>query len=554
MAVVVWTDLIIFILLLALFIYVFATVTMTQLHKIYLAFHFTMMLWPFYQFAIKITDSPSVQLLYVKLSFIDLALLTTGWLLFTFFLTDHSRYLRKSVIILLYMPILIIAISVIINPAGIFVLPMYDGYIQRTYGPLFWVILIVLVCYISISVYLIYSALKFNNTPRIKKQVMHVLKGVVILTAMVLLDILFNVVLASDLPVIPGFTSLGILLSAVFFVIAIHRDKVLDIVTIAHQDIIDTIEQGILVLDDDEIVVEINQSLLPYIHFHIGDRSDIEALLPPEQSASTIESFLHTYRNLPLERAEIGLFYPSENRYVHIHVSPIIVNNSKVGRIITFQNMTEILQLIHDTHLQNEILQERNLALTTIQEELFHTNQKLNHMAITDSLTGCYNRHYLTEQLEQEVKENMKHQVPFTILLIDIDFFKQVNDNYGHLVGDIVICDTVEVIKKTLRHTDILARYGGEEFIVYLPNTDQIRANIIAERLKTTIANNKVVVDDIAHDVSVTISMGLLSINNSTPIESSKSNIKLSDLFESVDNALYQAKESGRNQIVSIVG
>lgn len=110
-----------------------------------------------------------------------------------------------------------------------------------------------------------------------------------------------------------------------------------------------------------------------------------------------------------------------------------------VGRILTFQDRSELHRLIAETNQQNEILQERNLALIEIQNELSQTNQKLKQMAITDSLTGCYNRHYLTQYLEQEIIENMILKQPFAIILLDIDFFKTVNDNYGHLVGDVVI-------------------------------------------------------------------------------------------------------------------
>ncbi|OAB35308.1 histidine kinase N-terminal 7TM domain-containing diguanylate cyclase [Paenibacillus glacialis] len=553
MGLVVWIDLILFIILFALFIYVFASVTITNLHKVYLVFHFAMMLWPFCQFSIKITDNPKLQLFYVKLSFMDTALLATGWLLFTILLTGKSYVLRRKVSLLLFVPPIFIAIGVIINPNGMFVLPIEGGYFQRTYGPIFWFIITTVITYAIISLYIIYLALSSSNTTRIKKQVSHVLIGVSVLSAFVLLDIFLNVVLSLSPPVIPGMTSLGILLSAIFFIIAIHRDKIFDIVTIAHQDIIDTIEQGILVLDDNETVVEINQSLLPHINLQIGDHFDIADIYLSEQSDIHFDVFLHTYREQPLERANIELFYPGINGYIKIHAAPIIVNGVMVGRIITIQDMTELRRLIDATNLQSESLQERNLELIGIQNELFQTNRKLKQMAVTDSLTGCYNRHYLTQQLEHEVMNNMKYQTPFTILLIDIDFFKSINDDYGHLVGDAVICNTVEVIKKTLRQSDILARYGGEEFIVYLPNTSQAQAKLLAERVKSAIEDNKVVIDNVTHALSITISIGLLSLNNFTIKNTNSSKIHLNDMFESVDKALYQAKKAGRNRIVSIV-
>lgn len=137
MNVMTWIDLSLFFVLFALFIYIFFSVTITNLHKVYLTFHFTMMLWPFCQFALKTTADPDVQLFYVKLAFIDSILLTIGWLLFTIFLTGKSYLLRKKKTLILYIVAAFILIGVIVNPKQSFVLPMHGGYVERSYGPLF---------------------------------------------------------------------------------------------------------------------------------------------------------------------------------------------------------------------------------------------------------------------------------------------------------------------------------------------------------------------------------------------------------------------------------
>lgn len=554
MDLVVWIDLILFFLLFALFVYVFATVTITNLHKVYLVFHFAMMLWPFCQFAIKTTGNPMFQLFYVKVAFIDSTILATGWLLFTIFLTGRSNVLQKKISLALFLISAILSLGVIANPNDWFVLPVDGGYIQRIYGPIFWLIVTTIIVYIIISLYFIYLALVSDNASRIKRQVLQVLRGIIVMTSFILLDIFFNVVLDRYLPVIPGLTSLGIFLSAIFFVISIHRDKVLDIVTIAHQDIIDTIAYGILVLDENETVIEINQALLPYLNLRIGDRFEISSILPEGQRTDFTDEFLQNYREHPMKKTQIEFLHTSIHLYIKMDVAPIVVRGVMVGRIITFEDMTELRSLFDETTLQNEILQERNQSLIGIQNELFQTNRKLKEMAITDSLTGCYNRHYLTQQLEHEVMKSRQSRTPFAIFLVDIDFFKHVNDSYGHLTGDEVICSTVEVIRQTLREKDILARYGGEEFIIYLPNTNQSQALLLAEQIKSNIEMNQIIFDHVSHPVSITISMGLLSINNDFRAET-KDNPKtyLNDLFESVDKALYQAKKEGRNRIVSII-
>lgn len=554
MDVIAWIDLIIFFLLFALFVYVFASVTITNLHKAYLAFHFAMMLWPFCQFAIKATDNSAIQLYLIKLAFVDLSLLAIGWLFFTLFLTGQSPFPRRKISLAISVPALLVALAVIFNPNAMFVQPIHGSYIQRSYGSLFWFTIIILIGYILVSLYIMYLALVSDNASRIKKQVKQVLKGILVMTAFILSDIFLNVAFPQTQAIVPGLTSLGILLSAIFFVIAIHRNKVFDIVTIAHQDITNTITLGILVVDDNEIIVEMNQSLPPYIDLHIGDRFDISAIFPQEELVCTADLFIKTYQECPLERGEIEIIYNKIDRcHVKIQVSPIMVRDTMVGRIITFQDMSELRRLIDETKLQNEILQDRNQSLIAIQQELYQTNQKLEQIAITDSLTGCYNRNYLAQQLQNEVIRNMKDQMPFSLLLLDIDFFKLINDTYGHIVGDEVICSTVEIIKQTLRQTDILARFGGEEFIIYLPNTIPSQAHILAERVISAVESNKMIFPNVNNSVSITISMGLLSISNFTIEESKNSQNILSEMFQSVDKALYQAKREGRNRIVSIV-
>ncbi|MNV78228.1 putative diguanylate cyclase YdaM [compost metagenome] len=138
------------------------------------------------------------------------------------------------------------------------------------------------------------------------------------------------------------------------------------------------------------------------------------------------------------------------------------------------------------------------------------------------------------------------------MILIDIDFFKAVNDRYGHLAGDLVICGTVEILQRTLQEKDILARYGGEEFIIYLPDTEEAQAVAIAKQLKSAVAANKMSIDNVEHPVSVTISMGVLSIADFKAGQPKDASAYLNDLFKTVDKALYAAKHQGRNRIVSV--
>lgn len=519
-----WLDLYLVFLLFFLFVYLFVSVAVTNLHKAYFAFHFFMMLWPLCQFAVKMTEKPETQLVYVKLAFVDLSLLGIGWLVFAFFLTGNTAWLRSKKTVLFFIPALLTTVVVWGNYNGLFVQPFDGEYIKRQYGPLFWVVISVLLCYLFVPLTIIARAVFSANAPRMKRQVKLVLAGIMILTVFAMLDIVINVVCFPLFPVVPGLTSFGIFISAIFFVVAIHRFKMLDIVTIAHQDVIDTIGDGILVLDEHETVLEINRTLRPYLDLRLGDRFEIESVLQHPCASALRSDFLQAYREEPLRTARLDMTTDgSDRRHISLQATPIVINDVRVGRIVTLRDVTEARRLVNE----------------------------LERMAVTDSLTGCYNRHYLTRHLENDIMLHVSGQRPFAVLLLDIDYFKRVNDKYGHLVGDEVICRTVDAIRETIRHTDIIARFGGEEFMVYLPDTAPQEAALVAERIKAAVASNQASVDNGTFRLSVTVSMGLLAVDSFD--EGLQSNPKgyITRLFSLVDESLYQAKNNGRNRIVS---
>jgi two-component system cell cycle response regulator len=546
-----WFDIGLFFLLFGLFVYLFVSVTITNLHKVYFLFHFSMLLWPLCQFVIKTTTYPTYQLFYVCIAFVCLSLLGFGLLVFTIYITGHSTYINGKIFTLLLIPTIITAIFVIIKPSA-FVHPVNGGYEQRIYGPLFWFIIIILFSYFLTSLYLMFRSLRTDKSPHIRNRIRLILIGFLIISGFTIADLYVNVILTPKHPVV-GLTSLGIFLFDLLIIIAIQRYKVFDIVTIAHQDVIDTISYGILVLDENEAVVEINQALRPFSELHPGDHFDIEQRLSKTILHSDPDLFLQAYWNYQPVRVQIDLNRELDTTlYVIVDVAPIIMKGGVIiGRTLTFQNVSELHNLVVEKNGQNQILFERNQSLVTIQDELFLVNQKLELAAITDSLTGCYNRRYLTQKLENEIIINARNRIPYALYLLDIDYFKSINDRYGHLVGDEVICSTVEAIKTTLRQSDIVVRYGGEEFFIYLPHINRLEAEALAERLKSTIETNKVIADNGAHTLSITISIGVLSINSANNEASENPTAYLNDLFASVDGSLYQAKHEGRNRVIS---
>lgn len=167
-------------------------------------------------------------------------------------------------------------------------------------------------------------------------------------------------------------------------------------------------------------------------------------------------------------------------------------------------------------------------------------NAKLYELATKDGLTKLYiYRHFYT-LLENEMRRSLRYNHPLSLLMLDIDFFKSINDNYGHLVGDQILREIANVISQTIRKIDIPARYGGEEFAIILPETYSKEANIIAERLRSNIKNIKLELDNgefVTTSVSIGISEFPLHANNAK------------DLINCADIALYTAKKNGRDCI-----
>ena len=162
-------------------------------------------------------------------------------------------------------------------------------------------------------------------------------------------------------------------------------------------------------------------------------------------------------------------------------------------------------------------------------------------MAITDALTGLHNRRYLERHLATLVDQAVKREKQVSVLVVDVDHFKSVNDTYGHDAGDAVLREFAQRVKQAVRGVDLVARYGGEEFVIAMPDTDAGLAYFVGERVRDRIASEAFVVGD-GVSVDVTISVGIATVKSSNDTPAS--------LLRRADGALYGAKRGGRNRVV----
>ena len=168
---------------------------------------------------------------------------------------------------------------------------------------------------------------------------------------------------------------------------------------------------------------------------------------------------------------------------------------------------------------------------------LYH---EVENMAITDGLTQMHTRRHFGERFEEEFRRAMLRQVPLSVLMIDVDHFKKVNDQHGHLTGDMLLRAVARIISQHIREIDIAGRYGGEEFCILLPDTDKPGALVVAGRIREAIHEKGIRAYDT--EIRVSVSIGVSSLPDDA--------VKVEELLDKADWALYRAKRSGRNCVV----
>jgi diguanylate cyclase (GGDEF)-like protein len=230
-------------------------------------------------------------------------------------------------------------------------------------------------------------------------------------------------------------------------------------------------------------------------------------------------------------------------------VSKIPINSDdEFGRMSdAFNNLGDKLNAAHD-RLQSDIeaadeeLLQTNKRLVKQSRELQVVNEKFKMLSITDELTGMYNRRHFQELIESDVEVSRRYGNNNSLLLIDIDKFKNINDNYGHPCGDDVLIMVSKTMKDNLRKTDILCRIGGEEFAVLCRQADRDDAIDIAEKLRATVESTVVKCDD--NRIKCTISLGVCSFDGEREF------FNMETIYREADLAVYHAKKSGRNMVV----
>ncbi len=221
------------------------------------------------------------------------------------------------------------------------------------------------------------------------------------------------------------------------------------------------------------------------------------------------------------------------------------VKHSVADYIVKPLRPDDVIQRVEtcwEKHRQGLLIKQLLQSLQTSNQELEKANKKLNELSITDGLTSLYNHRFLMETLPMEYTRSRRYGLTLSIILIDIDDFKEVNDQFGHSVGDKVLAETARIIKNTLRDVDIAGRYGGEEFCVLLPSTHPKGAMAVAQRICNRIASHNFKEGETSFHI--TVSIGISSVSDPDTASANA-------LLEHADRSLYAAKRNGKNCVCS---
>lgn len=321
----------------------------------------------------------------------------------------------------------------------------------------------------------------------------------------------------------------------------------------------------ILVVEDDPDTRDLVREVLT-MHFGQGEGTNIvTAGSGAEALAQDIPSFdiILTDFNLPdatglellpeyLKRADVPVvFVTSEN------VSSTAAEAIRLGAqdymiklgdylfaipVVIEKNLRQHAMRLENRRLQQQrqqMLEELRIKNAQLEDSLI----KMQRMAATDHLTGLANRRHFGELLERYHTDAMRYRFDLTCCMCDLDHYKKINDTLGHQVGDKLLIMTADVIRSSLRQTDLAARYGGDEFVLLLPHTSLDQAMTVAERIRIEVARQASTLPSSGH--VVTMSMGIASLAADHPSNADS-------LVAMADRALYMAKDAGKNQIIAL--
>lgn len=280
----------------------------------------------------------------------------------------------------------------------------------------------------------------------------------------------------------------------------------------------------IMAMPEDHSIVELKQSIIFSVFLSV-----LTIIIAIVIWTKKIDQYLRPIYELISITEEYGLGDFSKRANIS--------KRDEVGKLgSAFNKMAEELEVLIN-HLENKVV-ERTQELERRNTELAKTKEQMELSAQTDFLTGLYNRKFIIQQIETEIENFGTKYDGFAIVMMDLDYFKKINDEYGHDCGDLVLKDTAMIMQQVVRKQDCVSRWGGEEFLVFLPKTTLIQAIEIAELLRSGIEEHAFVCKKTPLKATMTLGIAMY-----------KDGLSLDEVIKNADIAVYKGKKNGRNQV-----
>lgn len=454
------------------------------------------------------SETLQTAMFWVRFQHWGIEFIAPAWLLFSLAISGYKKRISKIPTILLFLfAVVMLIISQTLggwnlghqNPrmdtSGAFPIFTYDHGVYNYIATGFYSICLGA----SLVVFLI---MYIRSAPSFRKQAIIYLIGS--LPPWIAL-VLYNLDITSS-PL--DFTPLALGVGELIFAIGFFKFGVLDIIPLARDTIFENMNDGVLILDMEDRILDFNptlQSIFPKI-----EKEDVGSTITEVLSEHPL--LLKLVEKNETERIEFEIGMNGNSSSYRVSQS-FITNKGKLGgKIISFYEFTSEKELMN----------------------------KLEKIAATDGLTGIYNRQYFDDLARKEISRMQRYGGVLSMIMLDLDNFKSINDTYGHVAGDKALIVVVNTFRNILRESDLIARYGGDEFLILVPHTEISDAKILAERLRQALEKKTIQVD--GNLINVQGSFGVASTK-------SRSNLTPEILYSLADRAAYRAKALGGNAV-----
>lgn len=397
------------------------------------------------------------------------------------------------------------------------------AYLSWKRGPWFWVNVIYSYGLLLTSIVILARSI-LQTIAAFRIQLFTILMGAIFpLLASVVTQSWFKQI--SDLDLTP----IAFSISGVFFAYAIFRQRLLDILPIARSILIESMSEGLIVLDKHHRILDINQTAQNLLGVRTKNVIGQNALDLYPEWADLIKNI---DRQDDERHAQIQGRLDPAHRYDITIKNLALGTDQNMGYLMLFRDITEYWQAENELKRTNEQLAHRLNEITILENAL-------REQAIRDPLTGVYNRRFLDEALVNEIERAKSGDYPLCVIMIDLDNFKEINDFFGHKAGDIMLAGLADQISRITRDSDLVCRYGGDEFLIILPNIPVEAASRRAEQVRISFENFKVPFKKFKLHTTASLGVAVYPLHGAFP----------DLLLRAADKALYASKAAGRNRV-----